>query len=133
MRNGAATILALEDETYRVDVLRELFAPHTVYATDFVADFLDQARRGSWRLILMDHDLSHEPDAPNGCDAARALADASAAAFSACCYVPVVVHSLNLVAAGAMVQALWSWEAPVIRLPFHRLAEYAPWLVRLIG
>jgi len=126
------TILALEDEPYRIEVLRDLFSPHEVYGTDFVADFLAQAARGSWRLILIDHDLSPDEDAPTGRDAAAALADASGDAFSACCYVPVVVHSLNLRQAGEIVKALWTWEAPVVRIPFHRLAEYTPWVRALI-
>jgi len=127
------SILALEDEDYRIGVFEEMFAPHTVVATDFVPEFLKLAERGSWRLILMDHDLSTEADAITGVDASIYLADPEGAAFAASSHTPIVVHSLNLPAAGEMLKCLWTWEGPLIRVPFHRLPEYGSWLMSLIG
>lgn len=127
------SILVLEDEDYRIAIFEELFAPHTVYATDFVPEFLKLAERGSWRLILMDCDLSPEVDAVTGLDACYYLADPEGAAFTASSHTPIVVHSLNLQGAGDMLKALWSWEGPLVRVPFHRLPEYSEWLMTLIG
>lgn len=123
-----ASILVLEDDPYRIEIFREMFAPLTIYATDFVPDFILRAERGSWRMILLDHDLDVDGEAPTGADAARQLGDASSEAFQACCYAPVVVHSINLHGAGDIVKALWAWEGPVVRVPFHRLPEFGDWL-----
>jgi len=126
--NAAPSILILEDDPYRIDILREMFQPHDVYATDFVPEFVQQAERGSWRLIMLDYDLSPDALGPTGLDAATSLGDASSDAFRACCYAPVVVHSVNLHGAGDIVKALWAWEAPVVRIPFHRVPEFEAWL-----
>jgi len=127
----APTVLVLDDERYRIRVLQELFEPLVVYGTDDVDEFVKRAERGSWRLIFLDHDLHPDPGAPTGVDAARRLGDVGGEAFAACAYSPVVVHSLNLDRAADIVAALWSWEAPIVRIPFHRLPEYAGWLQSL--
>lgn len=128
-----ASILVLEDESARIEMMEDWFAPQTVYATDFIPDFLAKAAQGGWSLILLDYDLNPENTGPTGYDAALALGDPATPAFRACSYAPVVVHSLNLKQAYEIVGALWQWDAPVVRLPFHLLPNHLHWIRVLMG
>jgi len=133
MTTAGPDILVLEDDIQRIEMMMTWWSPLNIYVTDFIEDFIAQASRGGWRLIMMDFDLSPKGQGPTGLDAAEVLGDPASDAFKACCYTPVLVHSLNLRRAYEIVGALWQWDAPVVRLPFHLIPGHLPWLKQMIS
>ncbi|MDX9721598.1 MAG: hypothetical protein RBU37_12685 [Myxococcota bacterium] len=130
---SGAGILVLEDESYRIEIFEELFAPAQLFATADVSIFLKQAMSGKYTLMCLDHDLCDDAEAPTGYDAVSELGRPSGPYFKASCHVPVLLHSLNPRAGGPMLGALWAWEAAIVRIPFHRVPEYAALLRSLAG
>ena len=126
-----ARVLVLDDENYRIELIRELLEPAEIVGATDCAAFLTLAREGSWSLLCLDHDLGGGLQAPTSLPAVEAIARPEGELFRSLCHVPVLVHSLNLHAASSIVAALWAWEAPVLRLPFHLLGEYASLLREL--
>lgn len=114
-------VLFLDDDKYRHEQMLKQFAQLklAVVAVYTAIEAIEWLRREKFRLILLDHDLDGTIYAPSGPGTGFEVAEQVAASVNR--DTDVIVHSLNHVGAGKMVEVIGKnarW-IPFYELPRH--------------